>query len=65
MSKTNVNEDQWVDLFRSIGLDDETMHRWHVEFEGRHPEGHQGFLEWLELPAERIDEIRRRAVSAG
>ncbi len=33
MSKTNVNVDQWVDLFRSIGLDDATMHRWHVEFE--------------------------------
>jgi hypothetical protein len=48
-----------VELFRSIGLEDEQMQRWHAEFESRFPEGHQGFLEWLQLPAERIASIRK------
>ena len=59
MIATNVTVDQWTDMFRAIGLDHETMHKWHAEFERRHPEGHQGFLEWLQLPADRIARIRR------
>ena len=55
----NVNVEQWVEMFRTVGLSDQDMHRWHAEFERRHPEGHQGFLEWLGLPAGRIAEIRR------
>jgi hypothetical protein len=58
MSKSNVTVDQWVEMFRFVGLDDEAMHRWHAEFERRHPEGHQGFLEWLGLPKDRIASIR-------
>lgn len=58
MSSKNVSVDEWTDLFRRIGLSDDDMHRWHREFEGRHPEGHQGFLEWLGLPEERIARIR-------
>ncbi len=58
MPEANVTVDQWTDMFRAIGLDDEDMHKWHAEFERRHPEGHQGFLEWLQLPAERIAAIR-------
>jgi len=51
--------DQWVELFREIGLDDATMRRWHELFEERYPEGHQSFLEWLGLPEERIAGIRK------
>ncbi len=61
MSQTHVTVDQWTDLFRAIGLDDSQMHQWHSEFERRHPDGHQGFLEWLQLPAERIADIRRKS----
>lgn len=61
MSQSYVNVDQWVEMFRAIGLGDKEMHRWHAEFEGRHPQGHQAFLEWLGLPAERIAEIRRKS----
>ena len=63
MSQKNVTVDEWTELFREIGLSDEDMHRWHREFERRHPEGHQGFLEWLGLPEERIGRIRSEATS--
>jgi hypothetical protein len=37
------------------------MHKWHAEFERRYPAGHQNFLEWLNLPADKIADIRRRS----
>ena len=63
MSSQDVNVDQWVEMFRAVGLSDDAMHRWHVEFEQRHPEGHQGFLEWLRLSETRITEIRKNAAT--
>ena len=63
MTATHVTVDQWTDMFRAIGLDDEAMHKWHAEFERRHPEGHQGFLEWLGIPAARIGDIRRKSAA--
>lgn len=56
MSHVTVTE--WVEMFRTIGLTEQQMHHWHEEFERRHPEAHQGFLEWLGLPEERIAAIR-------
>jgi hypothetical protein len=63
MSPTTVSVDQWVDMFRAIGLKDEDMHAWHREFERRHPDGHQGFLEWLGLAPDRIAEIRKSSAA--
>jgi hypothetical protein len=63
MSQKNVTVTEWTELFREIGLSDDDMHRWHQEFERRHPEGHQGFLEWLGLPEDRISRIRGEAAS--
>jgi crotonobetainyl-CoA:carnitine CoA-transferase CaiB-like acyl-CoA transferase len=57
---SHINVDQWVELFRAVGLTDEQMRAWHDAFEERHPEGHQSFLQWLGLPAERIARIRSR-----
>jgi len=51
-------------MFRAVGLDDADMKRWHAVFEERHPDGHQSFLEWLELGEERIAAIRRDARSS-
>lgn len=65
MPSTNVTVDEWVEMFRAIGLDDPAMHRWHVEFERRHPDGHQGFLEWLGLTADRIAQIRAQSTGRG
>lgn len=54
----NVNKDAWVAMFREIGLNDDTMTKWHQLFEARHPEGHEDFLKWLGLPPDEIVEIR-------
>lgn len=61
MTAGEMNVDRWVELFRAIGLKDGDMHKWHEEFERRYPTGHQSFLEWLGLPAERIDSIREES----
>ncbi len=53
-----MNKEKWVSLFQEIGLDDTTMNKWHKVFEARHPDGHQSFLEWLEIPANEISLIR-------
>jgi hypothetical protein len=58
MKSNHVNKEQWVELFRAIGMQDETMARWHREFEERNPKGHQEFLEWLNIPDEETSEIR-------
>lgn len=63
MQSGEMNVDRWVEVFRAIGLQDDDMHKWHTEFEQRYPAGHQSFLEWLGLPAERIDGIREKSVS--
>ena len=58
MSVGNFGKDDWVALFREIGLDEPTMQRWHAAFEQRSPEAHQSFLEWLHIPAAEIGRIR-------
>jgi len=57
-----VSVEEWVQRFRAIGLDDAAMEKWHRLFEQENPAGHQSFLEWLGLPAERIAEIRSKYV---
>ncbi len=56
--KHTVTVDEWVRRFRAIGLDDAAMKKWHRLFEEENPEGHQSFLEWLGLPADKISGIR-------
>ena len=53
-----VTVNEWVAMFREIGLDQAQMEQWHKLFESRHPAAHQGFLEWLGLKKEEIDRIR-------
>ena len=57
MSK-KMNKENWVALFKNIGLSDEQMKQWHRLFETQHPENHQSFLEWLGLPAAEIAQVR-------
>lgn len=59
--KTTVTVDEWVGLFREIGLSDEQMTAWHAAFEARYPEAHETFLKGLGLPPERIAAIRLSA----
>ncbi|MCE5242621.1 MAG: hypothetical protein ABFD98_09510 [Syntrophobacteraceae bacterium] len=56
--QNHVSVDEWVAMFREIGLDEQAMMKWHHVFELRHPQAHQNFLEWLGLAPERINEIR-------
>lgn len=57
----HVTVQEWVSMFKEIGLDEETMMKWHRLFETRHPEGHQGFLEWFGLSTEEIERIRLKS----
>lgn len=58
MSNEVMSKENWVLLFKEIGLDEATMIQWHREFESRFPEGHQSFLEWLNIPRDEIGRIR-------
>ena len=57
--KNKVTIEEWVERFRAIGLDEAAMQKWHKLFERENPAGHQSFLEWLGLSAEKITEIRQ------
>ena len=56
--KKHVTVEEWVAMYEAVGLDESKRMQWHRLFEARHPDGHQGFLEWLGLPAKEIAEIR-------
>jgi len=60
MNKT-LNVNNWVAMFRDIGLDGAQMEKWHSLFEARHPAKHQEFLEWLGLKPDEIDRIRAKS----
>lgn len=53
-----VSKQDWVAMFREIGLDDETMKQWHHLFETRHPQAHEDFLRWLGLEPEEVVRVR-------
>ncbi|WGZ96128.1 MAG: hypothetical protein QJT81_09205 [Candidatus Thiothrix putei] len=61
MPNPNMTKTQWVELFRETGLDEATMRQWHRLFEQRHPAQHQAFLEWLQIPAEEVAQIRQHS----
>ena len=42
-----LTKEDWVDMFKQIGLTEDQMKKWHHIFENRHPEGHKAFLSWL------------------
>ena len=58
MATTTFGKEQWVELFREIGLGEPTMQRWHAAFEKRWPESHQSFMDWLGIPQSEIEKIR-------
>ncbi len=63
--RTNMNQqinvNDWVAMFREIGLNDAQMEKWHKLFEARHPADHQRFLEGLGLKPDEIDRIRAQS----
>jgi len=59
MAADEFNVESWTEMFSEIGLDEATMHRWHAIFESKWPEAHQSFLEWLNIPKNDVDRIRK------
>jgi hypothetical protein len=55
-----MNKENWVSMFREIGLDDEAMLKWHNLFEKNYPDEHQSFLQWLNIPQGEIKKIRSK-----
>ena len=53
-----LSKDQWIEILRSSGLDDNGMDQWHREFEKSAPEAHRAFLESLGLTEQEVQEIR-------
>ena len=56
-----ISKEDWVVMFREIGMSDDAMMRWHRLFETRHPEGHGDFLAWLGISSDEITRIRSNA----
>lgn len=59
--KNGINKEQWVSMFKEIGLSETAMRKWHCLFENRHAEAHQSFLEWLGIETEEISRIRQNS----
>jgi hypothetical protein len=57
----NITKDQFVAVLDSAGITEEQKKRLHSRFEHEHPEAHQGFLEYLGVPAPEIRTIREHA----
>lgn len=56
-----VTKDQFVSMLDAAGIADAQKQRLHAEFEKRHPQAHQAFLEWLGVSAQEITAIREHA----
>jgi len=56
--KKHVAVEEWVAMFEEVGLDESKRMQWHRLFEARHPDAHQGFMEWLGISPKEIAEIR-------
>ena len=59
--QNQVTINEWVAMFREIGLDEEAMKKWHRTFESRHAQAHRSFLEWLGVEPSKIEEIRKNS----
>lgn len=59
MSQLNV--EQWKEMFQEIGLTEADMLKWHRLFETKNPQAHQAFLEWLGVDAATISKIREKS----
>lgn len=57
----NVTKNQFVALLEDAGVSAAQRQKLHALFERRHPEAHQGFLEFLGVPAAEVLAIRERS----
>jgi hypothetical protein len=59
-----ITKDQFSALLDQAGVSRDQKHRLHALFEQQYPEAHQGFLEYLAVPAGEIGEIRKKSRAA-
>ena len=53
-----MNKENWVSIFKEIGLTKEQMIKWHQVFEKRYSGDHTRFLQWLGLDENEIRNIK-------
>lgn len=53
-----MKKETFVSVLRAAGFTEDDMRRLHANFERLAPEDHQRFLEFLEIPAGEIRQIR-------
>ncbi len=53
-----LDKQGWIAILRASGMDEDDMHRWHVEFERLAPDAHHGFLASLGIDDAEIARIR-------
>lgn len=58
-----VSVERWTQIMRDAGLSDDDMKNWHIQFESTDPDGHQRFLQTLNIDDERIKQIRSWATT--
>jgi len=54
----SMDKEQWVNILKASGMDDDAMHKWHIEFEKDLPEVHSDFLESLGCSMDEIVKIK-------
>ncbi|MBF0138308.1 MAG: hypothetical protein HQL65_18910 [Magnetococcales bacterium] len=62
MPVKTLEKEDWIKMFRDIGLSDTDMANWHRLFEERHPDAHQSFLAWMNISPREIQNIRARSI---
>ncbi|HPQ71556.1 MAG TPA: MerR family transcriptional regulator [bacterium] len=58
-----LSKESWVEILTAAGFSREDMLRWHAAFERQAPERHREFLEFLNIDAQNIRQIRELAAS--
>ena len=56
-----MNKENWVAMFKEVGISEPQMKSWHQFFEKKHPEDHEEFLKWLGISDSEVNSIRDSA----
>lgn len=59
IKSSGMDKAAWVEVLRSSGFSEKDMKEWHKAFETTHPDRHQQFLEYLQIPEDEIRLIRK------
>jgi len=57
-----IDQQAWIEMLRTAGMDENAMRKWHSEFERRAPEAHHRFLLALGISEDEVLFIRKRSM---